>query len=176
MTSLVYKGTKSPVIVQEPTYDTTHTKRDYPDGFDIRNPASLRKLAVGLGASALLLIPATPTGREAALNVGNAAYGTVSNMATVTRHGEAGIMTYTPVPIKLQYETTPRNLAEKIAGDGDISREIRLADLIEVYLTRKNKRFLNAESKIPAGATIMTLVSDPQGPRLGNLVDALDSQ
>ena len=97
-------------------------------------------------------------------------------MATVTRHGEAGIMTYTPVPIKLQYETTPRNLAEKIAGDGDISREIRLADLIEVYLTRKNKRFLNAESKIPAGATIMTLVSDPQGPRLGNLVDALDSQ
>lgn len=144
------------------------------NSIDSQNPVSVKKLALGLGTAALLVALATPAGQKAALGVEHEVRKTISSIPTLAKYGDAGIITYTPMPVKLPYETTPRAIAEDIAGDGNIAREIGLADLLARYITKANG--LSGENAaIKAGQSIHSLVYDhANGRSLGSLVDAVE--
>ena len=154
--------------------EPAETNSDYQAGFQIRNNQPYRKLAIGLGTAAILAVLATPAGQRAASNVLHETRETINNIPISVRYGDAGIFTYTAIPVKLSYETTPRAIAENIAGDGNIAREIGLADLLARYITRANG-LPNENAAIKAGQNIRTLVYDnANGRSLGSLVDAVE--
>lgn len=171
MTTLMYRP---PVDSTPSQSDATRNNTDYPTGFDIRNSASVRKIGIGLGTAALLVALAAPAGQKAALDVGHETRKTISNISASAKYGDAGIITYTPMPVKLPYETTPRAIAEDIAGDGNIAREIGLADLLARYITKANG-LPSENAAIKAGQNIRTLVyDDANGRNLGSLVDDVE--
>ena len=164
MTTLVYKKPEtSSATINQPINGA-----NYPTQFDVRNPAAVRKLARGIGGAVLLVALATPTGQEAALNIGNGARNTVANISTVAKYWKAGIITYTPTQVRMPYETTPRAIAREIAGTN--ARDFPgIDDLLAFYIVRKNN-LPNEDAAIKAGQIVTTLVSDPNGQNLGNLV------
>src|SRR3989338_4958429 len=170
MTTSIYKKPDASAA----TTNRIVNEAGYPTHFDIRNPAAVRKLGVGLSAAALLLALATPTGREVALNIGHETRSTLGNIATSARYGDAGIITYTRIPVRFPYETTPRAIAREIAGT-DARNFPGIEDLLAFCITGVNQ-LPNEDATIKAGQLVTTLVSDPNGQNLGSLADSVKKQ
>ena len=146
------------------------------DGFNIRNPASVRKLAGGIATAVLLAGMAHPTIRDVATRTAKESYNTILDLKTTYRYGEAGTLPYTAVSgFKLPYDTTPERIALTMFWEGNAPSDyIDTEDLRNLFahvIAAKNN-LPSIDSKIEADRPIIIPIYDPKnGRRLGELLD-----
>ena len=134
---------------------------------------SVGKLAAGLTSAVLLASLGTPAGRNAVATVGNETYQTALNLKTAASYGDAGNILYTKDFAKFPYETTPKDIARDIVGDGEIANQINLASLVADYIAKANN-LTGTDSMIEANKIIIVPKYDlKHGRRLGDLVDTV---